>query len=67
MENIWIERERCAGCHSPGQEPARLIEKHGESISWISPNDPAGTLAIIIEHGLIDTKNPDKSLILQNR
>lgn len=64
MENIWIERERCAGCHSPDKNQ-RLIAKHGESISWISPNDPAGTLAIIIEHGLIDAKNPEKSLILQ--
>src|SRR5262245_52769237 len=64
VENIWIERERCAGCHSPDKNQ-RLIEKHGEHISWISPEDPTGTLAIIIEHGLINTKDPDKSLILQ--
>lgn len=64
MENIWIERERCAGCHSPDKNK-RLIEKHGEHISWISPDDPAGTLAIIIENGLINTVNPDKSMILQ--
>src|SRR5262245_9246100 len=31
MENIWIERERCAGCHSPDKNK-RLIEKHGEHI-----------------------------------
>ena len=64
VENIWIERERCAGCHSPDKNK-RLIEKHGEHISWISPDDPAGTLAILIDHGLIDTKEPDKSLILR--
>jgi hypothetical protein len=64
MENIWVERERCAGCHSPDKNQ-RLIEKHGEHISWIRPDDPAGTLALIIENELLDTKNPDKSLILQ--
>jgi hypothetical protein len=64
IENIWIERERCAGCHSPDKNQ-RLIEKHGEHISWIRPSDPAGTLATMIEHELINTANPDKSLILQ--
>jgi hypothetical protein len=64
VENIWIERERCAGCHSPDKNK-RLIEKHGDHISWISPDDPAGTLAILIDHGLIDTKEPDKSLVLR--
>ena len=64
VENIWIERERCAGCHSPDKNQ-RLIEKHGEHISWISPEDPAGTLATIIEHELINIKDPDKSLILR--
>jgi hypothetical protein len=64
IENIWIERERCAGCHSPDKNE-RLVKKHGEQVSWITPDDPAGTLATIVEHGLIDLKNPDKSLILQ--
>jgi hypothetical protein len=64
VENIWIERERCAGCHSPDKNQ-RLIEKHGAHISWISPDDPAGTLALIIENGLINTANPGKSSILQ--
>jgi hypothetical protein len=64
IENIWIERERCAGCHSPDKNK-RLIEKHGEHISWISPDDPAGTLATIIDHGLINLNDPDKSPILQ--
>ncbi len=64
VENIWIERERCAGCHSPDKNQ-RLIQKHGEHISWIRPDDPAGTLAIIIEHELINLDDPNKSLILQ--
>jgi hypothetical protein len=64
IENIWIERERCAGCHSP-EKNQRLINEHGEQISWIKPNDPAGTLATIIDHGLINLDDPDKSKILQ--
>jgi hypothetical protein len=64
VENLWIERERCAGCHSPDKNQ-RLIKEHGEHISWISPDDPAGTLATIIDHGLVDLDDPDKSLILQ--
>jgi len=64
VENIWIERERCAGCHSPDKNQ-RAVKEHGEHISWIVPEDPAGTLATIIDHGLINTINPDKSPILQ--
>lgn len=64
VENIWIERERCAGCHSP-EKNQRAVKLHGERISWISPNDAAGTLATIIDHGLINIDDPDKSLILQ--
>jgi hypothetical protein len=64
VENLWIERERCAGCHSP-EKNQRVVKEHGEHISWIVPDDPAGTLATIIDHGLINTVNPDKSLILQ--
>jgi hypothetical protein len=64
VETIWIERERCAGCHSPDKNQ-RQVKEHGEYISWIVPDDPAGTLATIIDHGLINTINPDKSPILQ--
>jgi mono/diheme cytochrome c family protein len=64
IENIWIERERCAGCHSPDKNQ-RVVKEHGEQISWIIPSDAAGTLATIIDHGLINLADPDKSKILQ--
>jgi hypothetical protein len=64
LENVWIERERCAGCHSSDKNQ-RVVKEHGEHISWIKPNDPAGTLATIIDHGLINLEDPDKSKILQ--
>jgi hypothetical protein len=64
VENIWIERERCAGCHSPDKNQ-RLIKEHGEQISWILPGDAAGTLATIIDHGLVNLAEPNRSKILQ--
>src|SRR5262245_26497605 len=64
VENIWIERERCAGCHSPDKNQ-RQVKEHGEQISWIVPNDPAGTLATIIDHRLVNLDDPNKSKILQ--
>jgi hypothetical protein len=63
VENIWIETERCINCHTK-ERNQRLIGKHGEHISWMTTNDPAATLAMIIEHELIDSKSPEKSLIL---
>lgn len=64
VENIWVEIERCVGCHSP-EKNQRLIKEHGDRVSWISPNDPAGTLAGAVERGIIDLDRPEKSLILQ--
>jgi len=64
VENIWIERERCAGCHSPDKNE-RVVKNHGEQVSWIVPNDPAATLATIIDHELVNIDDPHKSLILQ--
>jgi hypothetical protein len=63
VENVWVDVERCVNCHSPDRN-AQQVKKHGEQVSWISPNDPAGTLATIIEHELIDVNEPEKSLIL---
>ncbi len=63
VEKIWVDIERCENCHSPARN-SRLIEKHGEQISWISPNDPAGTLAKSAQQGIIDVEKPEESLIL---
>lgn len=35
-ENIWSQRFRCSGCHSPsGAENAKLVAEHGEQVSWL--------------------------------
>lgn len=64
VENIWVEKDRCAGCHSSDRNQ-KQVKQHGEQMSWISPNDPAGTLATIIANDLINVDEPEKSLILQ--
>lgn len=64
METIWVEIDRCIGCHSP-ERNQKQVKEFGERVSWISPNDPAGTLNRAIEQGIIDVDQPEKSLILQ--
>ncbi|MEZ6060931.1 MAG: hypothetical protein R3C19_11260 [Planctomycetaceae bacterium] len=63
VENIWTEAGRCAACHSPDRNQ-KQVEEHGEQVSWIRLNDPAGTMNSMIENGLIDADEPEHSLIL---
>lgn len=63
VENIWLEVGRCVNCHSP-ERNEKLVRKHGEQMSWIRPNDPEGTLQQCLDQGIIDTDNPEKSMIL---
>jgi hypothetical protein len=63
IENIWSEVGRCAACHSPDQNQ-KQVKEHGEQVSWIALRDPKGTLAYMLEAELIDTKDPEKSLLL---
>ncbi|MEQ1862023.1 MAG: hypothetical protein ABMA13_19055 [Chthoniobacteraceae bacterium] len=63
LENVWVEMGRCASCHSPEQNQ-RLVEKHGEFMSWIKPGDPLGTLRLIVESDLLDLDRPERSPLL---
>ena len=63
IDNIWLESGRCAGCHSSDQN-SKQVAKHGDQMSWIVPNDPAATLAILLDHDLIDPAAPEKSLVI---
>lgn len=59
-ENVWSEIGRCTHCHSP-ESNQKLVEKHGERMSWIHPRDPAATLSQCVEQGIIDLAEPEKS------
>lgn len=63
VENVWFELGRCVGCHSPDKNE-RLVAKHGEKMSWIVPNDPAGTLQQCAERGIIDLASPAESMLV---
>lgn len=63
VDNVWSEVGRCAACHSPDRN-AEQRKKHGEKVSWIKQQDPAATLAYMLEAKLIDTESPEDSLLL---
>ena len=63
IDNIWSEVGRCAACHSADQNQ-KQVKEHGEHISWIKMNDPQATLNYLVDEGLIDTDDPDQSLLL---
>ena len=63
VENVWSEIGRCINCHSPDKNQ-RLIEKHGDRVSWIVPGNPMATLKNLVEAGNIDIESPDDSLVL---
>ncbi|MEI8383566.1 MAG: hypothetical protein WCJ09_25845 [Planctomycetota bacterium] len=63
IDNIWSEVGRCAACHSPDRNQEQ-VKKHGSQVSWIKLRDPQGTLDHMVEAGLIDAAEPEKSLLL---
>ena len=63
IDNVWVEATRCAACHSPAFNKEQ-VKKHGEQVSWMTPDDPAATLKHLVEAGLIDTTDPTQSMIL---
>jgi len=63
IENVWSEVGRCAACHSPDQNQ-KQVKEHGEQVSWITLRDPQATLNYMLEADLIDTDEPEKSLLL---
>ena len=64
---VWALRFRCAGCHTPEGIAVRRKNKPdeelGEHMAWIRPT-AAETLAFLARSPLVDTKKPEKSLLL---
>jgi hypothetical protein len=54
---------RCVCCHSPDRNQ-KQVKEHGEQVSWIKLRDPQATLSYMLEAGLIDADEPEKSLVL---
>jgi hypothetical protein len=63
--NLWTEHLRCSNCHVPGSsQNQKFVQQFGERVSWFVPGDPAATMKKIIDHGLVNVSDPEKSLLL---
>jgi len=63
-ENIWSQRFRCSGCHSPkGSENAKLVTEHGEQVSWMRDTADA-TMRYLLDSENINVKQPERSRLL---
>lgn len=63
-ENIWSQRFRCSGCHSPaGKENSRLVAEHGEQVAWLK-DTPEATMRYLIATENINLKQPERSRLL---
>jgi hypothetical protein len=62
--NVWAMRFRCMNCHTTGTpENDKLRKEHGDRVAWVK-GDAAATMNYLIGSRLIDTKEPEKSLLL---
>jgi len=63
-ENVWSQRFRCSGCHSPkGSENAKLVAEHGEQVSWLKGTADA-TMRYLLDSENLNVKQPERSRLL---
>jgi hypothetical protein len=63
-ENIWSQRFRCSGCHSPkGTENAKLVAEHGEQVSWLKDSADA-TMRYLLDSENVNVKQPERSRLI---
>ena len=64
IQNVWSQRFRCTGCHSPeGSQNAKLVKENGDEMTWIKQG-PAATMEYLLSSRIVNAKAPDKSLLL---
>lgn len=64
--SVWAMRFRCMSCHIEGtDENKKLVAEHGERVAWFKAGGPEATLKYLLESKLIDTADPEKSLLLR--
>ncbi|MBA2479718.1 MAG: hypothetical protein H0V44_03570 [Planctomycetes bacterium] len=65
-DHVWSQRFRCMSCHSPaGDQATKLTAEQGDQdFLWIRPEGPEATMAYLIAQGMIDIKQPERSLLL---
>ncbi len=65
-QNIWAMRFRCMTCHVEGSPDNEKHKKeHGPQVAWMKAAGPEATMRYLVEEtDLIDTDNPEQSLLL---
>jgi hypothetical protein len=64
--NVWSWRFRCMNCHTEGTpQNDKYRKEHGDRVAWVKKAGPAATLEYLIASKLIDTAQPEQSLLLR--
>ena len=64
--NVWAYRFRCMNCHTEGTpQNDKLRQKHGDRVAWFKKAGPAATMEYLLASKLIDSADPEKSLLLR--
>ncbi len=64
-KNVWSQRFRCFGCHSPeGSQNAKLAKENGEEMTWIRREGAEATMNYLLTSRIVNPKAPDKSLLV---
>jgi hypothetical protein len=64
-KNVWAWRFRCMNCHTEGTpQNDKLKKEHGDRVAWVKKAGAAETMDYLMATKLIDTENPEKSLLL---
>jgi hypothetical protein len=65
-QNVWSWRFRCMNCHTEGTpQNDKYRKEYGDRIAWVKKEGPSATLEYLISSKLIDTANPEQSLLLR--
>ena len=63
--NVWSLRFRCMNCHTEGTpQNDKLVKENGARVAWFKKDGPEATMEYLLASKLIDTDNPEKSLLL---
>jgi hypothetical protein len=63
--NVWSLRFRCMNCHTEGTpQNDKLRKEHGDRVAWFKKDGPEATMNYLLASKLIDTRNPEQSLLL---
>jgi hypothetical protein len=65
-DRVWSQRFRCTSCHATdAPDAAKLIkEQGGDDFLWIRPGGAEETMRWLIEHDLVDVRQPERSQLL---